>query len=79
MTFAGKLNILRFSAVIPTATEPIPGWINNYYGPTGVVAGAGIGLIRSIHANGDMKAEIVPADGVVNAIIAAAWDINKNW
>ena len=65
--------------VIATAKEPIAGWINNFYGPTGVVAGAGLGLLRAIHADGDLIAELVPADSVVNAIIASAWDINKNW
>lgn len=69
--------IVRPAIVIATAKEPITGWINNYYGPTGVVAGAGLGLLRTLHADGNCIADLVPCDNVVNAIIAAAWDISK--
>lgn len=65
--------------MIATASEPIAGWINNFYGPTGVVAGAGLGLLRSVHADGECIADLVPGDKVVNAIIVAAWDIAKTW
>jgi fatty acyl-CoA reductase len=45
------------------------------YGPTGVAAGAGTGLLRSIHCDGSMKANVVPGDMTVNALIASAWDV----
>ncbi len=66
-------------SVIATSNEPLAGWINNFYGPTGVVAGAGLGLLRSIHADGNCIADVVPCDKVVNAVIAAAWDIANKW
>ena len=71
--------IVRPSIVIATAKEPVPGWINNFYGPTGVVVGAGIGLLRSLHCDRDNVADIIPADYVVNNIIVAAWDTYKRW
>lgn len=51
------------------------GWIDNLYGPTGVAAGAGTGLLRSIHCDGSVHANVVPADLAVNALIACAWDV----
>ena len=60
--------------VVSTYKEPLPGWIDNMYGPTGVAAGAGAGLLRSIHCDGSLKANIVPGDLTVNALIASAWD-----
>lgn len=62
--------------VIGTYQEPIPGWIDNLYGPTGVVLGVGAGLIRTMCADPQRIADIVPADLLVNAIIATAWDIS---
>uniref|UniRef100_A0A8D9FFJ1 Fatty acyl-CoA reductase n=2 Tax=Cacopsylla melanoneura TaxID=428564 RepID=A0A8D9FFJ1_9HEMI len=70
--------IVRPSIVIATSKEPIAGWINNFYGPTGVVAGAGIGLLRSLHCDGNMLADLVPVDMVINCMIAAAWDVARS-
>jgi fatty acyl-CoA reductase len=61
--------------VIGTAHEPFPGWINNIYGPTGIVIGAGVGLLRTMHCDGDLLAELVPVDMVINMMIATAWDV----
>lgn len=65
--------------VIATNKEPIPGWINNHYGPTGIVAGAGLGLLRSMHADPELVADMVPADNVINCIISAAWNVHQTW
>lgn len=61
--------------MICTAKEPVPGWINNVYGATGAVFGAGMGILRTMHCNPDMIAELVPADMVINVMIASAWDV----
>ena len=45
------------------------------YGPTGVAAGAGTGFLRSLHCDGSLNANIVPADLTINALITCAWDI----
>ena len=65
--------------MIATYKEPVPGWINNFYGPTGVVMGAGLGLLRTLHCIDTKVADIIPADYVINNIIVAAWDTDKNW
>ncbi|CAD1478132.1 unnamed protein product, partial [Heterotrigona itama] len=74
---AGELpvGIFRPAIVISTYREPVRGWIDNLYGPTGVAAGAGTGVLRSIHCDGSIQANVVPGDLTVNALIACAWDI----
>lgn len=55
------------------------GWIDNLYGPTGVVAGAGTGVLRTLHCDENINANIVPVDMACNALIAAAWDVGTNY
>lgn len=65
--------------VISTYREPVRGWIDNLYGPTGVAAGAGTGILRSIHCDGSKLANVVPGDLTVNALIACAWDVANRY
>ena len=62
--------------VLPIANEPVPGWIDNMYGPTGMLIGVAAGLIRIFHVHKDNNAEIVPVDMCVNSLLAAAYDIS---
>lgn len=59
--------------MVGTAYEPLIGWTDNLYGPTGLVVGAGCGVLHSVHARTDGVANIVPVDMTVNALIASAW------
>ncbi|KAH0535391.1 hypothetical protein KQX54_016117 [Cotesia glomerata] len=61
--------------VVSCADDSLPGWIDNYYGPTGVIAAAAVGFLRSIRINRDIYANMVPVDYTVNAILASAWDV----
>lgn len=61
--------------VIGTVKEPVAGWIDNLYGATGVLLGAAVGLLRSLYGKKHNKAEMVPADYVVNSCLAATWDV----
>lgn len=58
-----------------SAKEPVVGWIDNLYGPTGVVAGVGTGILRTMHCGKEINANIVPVDYTVNALIACVWDV----
>ncbi|XP_033211757.1 fatty acyl-CoA reductase wat-like [Belonocnema kinseyi] len=69
------IGIFRPAIVVSTANEPIPGWIDNLYGPTGVAAGVSTGILRSLHCDSEVNANIVPVDLTVNALIASAWDV----
>ncbi|KAI4478303.1 hypothetical protein M0804_011957 [Polistes exclamans] len=69
------IGIFRPAIVISTYREPIRGWVDNMYGPIGITAGAGLGLIRSHYCDGSIKVNLVPGDLTINALIASAWDI----
>ncbi|XP_011859795.1 PREDICTED: putative fatty acyl-CoA reductase CG5065 [Vollenhovia emeryi] len=69
------VGIIRPSIVTASYKEPVPGWIDNMNGPTGLMIGAGKGVIRSMLCNADYVADIVPCDMAVNATIALAWQV----
>ncbi|XP_026684981.1 fatty acyl-CoA reductase wat-like [Diaphorina citri] len=71
------VSIFRPAIVISTWKDPVPGWIDNLYGPTGVVTGVQAGLIRTIHCNPDVTGDMVPADLTVNALVCSAWDASN--
>jgi len=72
---AGNLpvSIVRPSIVVAAWKEPIPGWVDNLNGPTGLIAGAGKGVLRTIYCCRDMVADIVPVDIPINLMCAVAW------
>ncbi|KRF84875.1 uncharacterized protein Dvir_GJ13738, isoform D [Drosophila virilis] len=69
------VGVFRPGIVISTYQDPVCGWIDNFYGPTGVIAGAGTGLLRTLRCNPKAVANMVPVDLCVNSMIAASWDI----
>lgn len=73
------VTIFRPAIVIPTVKEPIVGWIDNMYGPTGIIVGVGAGLLRIFYGKRENHAELVPVDMVVNGILASAYDIAHNY
>ncbi|CAH1977794.1 unnamed protein product [Acanthoscelides obtectus] len=68
------LGIFRPAIVISTYREPVPGWINNLYGPTGIVAATMSGVLRVMSVDIDCKADMVPVDTCVAGLLASAWD-----
>lgn len=64
-----------FCTVIATYSEPMPGWVDNLNGPTGLMIGAGKGVIRSMHCNGEYHAEVVPVDFAINTIIVISYKL----
>lgn len=72
------MGVFRPAIVTSSIREPVIGWIDNLYGPTGVVAGVGTGVLRTLHCNRDIVANIVPVDTTVNALIVSAWDVAEN-
>lgn len=65
--------VIRPSIITTTFSDPIPGYTDNLYGVNGVVTGAGVGVLRILHINNNLKANIIPADFVINAILALSW------
>ncbi|CAH1962542.1 unnamed protein product [Acanthoscelides obtectus] len=73
------VGIVRPSIVVSTYKEPIPAWINNMYGATGVFAGAAVGLLKVLYCDKNCTANIVPVDMVVNSVIASGWEIGTEF
>ncbi|XP_015108885.1 putative fatty acyl-CoA reductase CG5065 [Diachasma alloeum] len=67
------ISIVRPSIILSTLREPMPGWIDNYYGPTLMICNSSLGLKRSLHGYLQGVANFIPTDLVVNVIICAAW------
>lgn len=67
--------IFRPAIVVSTYREPLVAWINNLYGPTGVVAATGVGLLRALHCDSHVNANIVPVDMCVNSLIVSACEV----
>lgn len=64
-----------FFAVISTYREPVRGWIDNVYGPVGMMVGIGTGVLHTHLISVDSVTDMVPVDLVVNALAATAWNI----
>lgn len=60
--------------MIGAYSEPIPGWVDNVYGLTGVLAAGGAGLLRTMVCDTSLKTDLVPVDMTVNAGMAVAWE-----
>lgn len=69
------LVITRPSIVTAAWKEPIPGWVDNLNGPTGILVGAGKGVIRTMHCNENLDADIVPVDTAINSLLMIGWKI----
>ncbi|CAL8242103.1 unnamed protein product [Merluccius merluccius] len=68
-----NIGIIRPSIVGASWQEPFPGWIDNFNGPSGVFIAAGKGILRTMRANNDAVADLIPVDVVINLTLAAGW------
>jgi len=55
--------------------EPIPGWIDNIYGPIGLTIGGGKGILRVMYMNQYVRDNVVPVDIVVKAVLVVIWKL----
>ncbi|NXA50924.1 FACR1 reductase, partial [Nothocercus julius] len=71
----GNLNIaiIRPSIVGASWHEPFPGWIDSFNGTSGIFVAAGKGILRSVIANNEAVADMIPVDVVINLTLAAGW------
>ncbi|XP_075988675.1 putative fatty acyl-CoA reductase CG5065 [Anticarsia gemmatalis] len=71
----GKLPvvIIRPSIVISSVQEPVPGWIENFNGPAGLLVACGKGIMRSLYTDPTLTADYIPVDISIKSMIAAAW------
>lgn len=68
---------MKRKTVSPAAYEPLPGWVDNLNGPTGLMIGCGKGVIRSVLVDGKNKTEVIPVDYAINGLIVIPYEFNK--
>ncbi|PZC76300.1 hypothetical protein B5X24_HaOG204812 [Helicoverpa armigera] len=66
--------IFRPTIVISSLRHPFPGWIENLNGPSGVVVGAGKGLLHVLSCGAVRRADMMPVDIAIDTLIAVAWE-----
>lgn len=77
-TYADKgapIGIVRPSIITASLNDPMPGWIDNYNGPSGYLVTAGAGILRAMLVDGEKICDAIPVDIVANTIIASAWHV----
>jgi alcohol-forming fatty acyl-CoA reductase len=67
-----------YLSVIFFYSDPLEGWSDNIYGVNGVLIGVALGLIRAMMGDLKKKADLIPADIVIDAILAAAHRISED-
>ncbi|XP_030756630.1 fatty acyl-CoA reductase wat-like [Sitophilus oryzae] len=67
----------RPSIVIASVREPIRSWVDNIYGPVGLIQGTAIGLLHVMLGDPEKAADLVPVDYVINNCIAASYKTAK--
>ncbi|XP_023238990.1 putative fatty acyl-CoA reductase CG5065 isoform X2 [Centruroides sculpturatus] len=67
--------IVRPSIITAAWKEPIPGWVDNYNGPSGFIVATGKGILRTMLVDRNIGADVVPVDLVVNLMITVGWHI----
>lgn len=77
-SFLSDRQISYMISVTPAFREPIPGWVDNLNGPMGVMIGAGKGVIRSMLCSENNRAEVIPVDIAINALIVIAYKRAKD-
>jgi len=72
---AGELPVavMRPSIVSASWREPYPGWVDNFNGPSGIMAGAGKGVFRTLFCKRDCTADMYPVDLCINLLCCVAW------
>ncbi|KAJ8688008.1 hypothetical protein QAD02_023803 [Eretmocerus hayati] len=74
--YAGILPIIVFrpSIVISSMAEPMPGWLDNFNGPVGLMVGGGKGVLRVAYFDSHSSADFVPVDVAIKAMISSTWN-----
>ncbi|XP_075148983.1 fatty acyl-CoA reductase wat-like [Haematobia irritans] len=71
--------IFRSPIIVGSCDEPVPGWVDNLYGPLSICYGCGLGVLRVINARSNLNAGFAPVDYCVNSMLASAWYTAKKF
>lgn len=66
-----------FFLVIASVREPIRSWIDNIFGPVGVMQAAALGVLHVNYGRRRGRCDLVPADYAINHCIACSYAIAK--
>uniref|UniRef100_A0A182REJ2 Fatty acyl-CoA reductase n=2 Tax=Anopheles funestus TaxID=62324 RepID=A0A182REJ2_ANOFN len=72
------IGIFRPPIVTSSYREPVPGWVDNFNGPSGMVVPLSQGLYSAALLDPKKKPFIVPVDFCVNALLMCAYDVSKS-
>ncbi|XP_058116417.1 fatty acyl-CoA reductase wat [Anopheles ziemanni] len=73
------VGIFRPPIVLSTYREPIAGWTDNLNGPAGLCLWTVKGYVHVIWGNRHRRANLVPVDYCVNAMLVAGYDVAERW
>lgn len=65
--------VVRPAIVGCSLEEPMPGWIDVLTAAGGIILTAGLGVLKELHCNESLVADIVPVDHVVRCMIKAGY------
>ncbi|KAF5279405.1 hypothetical protein FQA39_LY05515 [Lamprigera yunnana] len=69
--------VIRPSIVLSTAEDPLRGWADRPVGVSLVMINIMLGVIHTFQCNFEIVADVVPADYVVNCLLAAAMKVSQ--
>uniref|UniRef100_A0A1I8NAX1 Fatty acyl-CoA reductase n=1 Tax=Musca domestica TaxID=7370 RepID=A0A1I8NAX1_MUSDO len=67
--------IFRPSIVISSIEEPVPGWVDNFNGPLGMMVACGVGIMRTNNGNPDCIPDFIPVDFCVRTLLLTAYKV----
>lgn len=59
--------------MVSTIDEPVPGWLDNFNGPVGLMVGCGLGIMRTIYSNPNSISDYTPCDIAIKGMLIVAW------
>lgn len=68
--------IVRPTAVMPSFSEPFPGWVDSLNGIVGIFVAGSRGVLRSVLADRSARGEFIPVDTAINGMIMAAKEMS---
>ncbi|GLH00544.1 Fatty acyl-CoA reductase wat [Gryllus bimaculatus] len=71
------VGILRPSVVVATACDPLPGWIDNFNGPMGLMVGIVKGVVHTSYTDPDCYIDYIPCDIVVKGIVLCSCEVAR--
>lgn len=73
-----ELKVSNSFTVTASASEPYPGWVDNYAAITGIMMGVMRGSYRTAMTKASCRIDMVPVDMVANTMLVSAADVHNH-